>query len=114
MASLLDVRVRRSAATEHRVRVVHWAARVAWSLCMLTLVVAAPRLSAAAATSPAVPAWVKPGLVLQYVEDLGGYMDYDYRDTVVAVSQGRVHVQTYSWSPGLSGTGKTVATSYRG
>jgi len=44
--------------------------------------------------------------VLQYVENLGGYVDYDYTDSVTSVSQGVVQVTTYTWSPGLPGTGK--------
>jgi hypothetical protein len=61
---------------------------------------------AAGATAPTVPNWVKPGLVLQYAEDLGGYVTYDYTDTVTSVSKGVIEVTTYRWSPGLIGTGQ--------
>jgi hypothetical protein len=59
-----------------------------------------------AGTSPRLPGWVKPGIVLQYAENLAGYVAYDYTDTVTSVSQGTVKVTTYTWSPGLPGTGK--------
>lgn len=106
MAILLESSVSRGAAGQ-RLRVVARAARRAWGCCLLAGLVAAQSIpSARAAGAPALPAWVKPGLVLQYAEDLGSYVDYDYTDTVTAVSHGMVDVQTYSWSPGLGGTGK--------
>ena len=64
--------------------------------------------SAGAATAPALPTWVKPGLVVRYVDSLGGYVDYDYTDTVTSRSNGVVGVTTYEWSPGLPGTGKDL------
>ena len=111
MALLLDSSVSRRAAGQ-RMRVVARAARVAWGCGLLAALVSAwglPAVSAAAA--PALPAWVKPGLVVQYAEDLGGYVDYDYTDTVAAVSHGVVEVRTYTWSPGLVGTGKHASWS---
>ena len=74
--------------------------------CLLLSSITSAAVPAQAA--PALPTWVKPGLVLRYVENLGGYVDYDYTDTVTSVSQGVVQVTTYTWSPGLAGTGKYV------
>jgi hypothetical protein len=64
--------------------------------------------AAGAVTPPKLPSWVKPGLVLQYAEDLGGYVNYDYTDTVTSVSNGVVDVTTYRWSPGVPGTASTT------
>lgn len=72
-------------------------------------IVAVASLSApavGAATAPALPTWVKPGLVVKYVENLGGYVDYDYTDTVTSRTDGVVGVATHEWSPGLAGTDK--------
>jgi hypothetical protein len=68
--------------------------------------VAASVPAADAAATPVLPTWVEPGLVVHYVENLGGYVDYDYTDTVTSRSNGIVDVTTYEWSPGLPGTGK--------
>jgi hypothetical protein len=81
------------------------------SLTMLTCCLLLSAVTSAAVpvqASPTLPTWVKPGLVLRYAEDLGGYVDYDYTDTVTSVSQGVAHLTTYTWSPGLPDTGKYV------
>jgi hypothetical protein len=62
----------------------------------------------AAAATAALPGWVKPPLVVDYVEDLGGRVDYDYQYTVTSVSGGVVDWTSYHWSPDVPGTTGTT------
>lgn len=72
------------------------------------LLAAATALSStsAAAASPVIPSWVKTGFEVQYAEDLGGYVDYDYTDSVTARTASEAKITTYRWSPGVPGTAK--------
>ena len=83
------------------------------SVACATATAALPLVSpvAGAATTTKFPSWVKPGLEVEYAEDLGGYVDYDYTDTVTSMSKGAVDISTYRWSPGLPGTGKDTTWS---
>jgi hypothetical protein len=83
------------------------AVRTAWSLLYAALAPALFTPAAHVASAPTLPSWVKAALVLKYTDNLGGYVDYDYTDTVSSVSRGVVKVTTYQWSPGVVGTGKS-------
>lgn len=84
-------------------------------LCSIGVVAVAlgPALATGAAATPplTVPSWVEPGLQVEYTEDLGGYVNYNYIDTVTARTPATVRISTYRWSPGLVGTGQTLTWS---
>jgi hypothetical protein len=85
--------------------------RVVLATLGTAIVVLLPAAPSSATAAPLLPAWVKQGLVVEYVDNLGGYVDYDYTDTVTSRAHGVVDVTTHEWSPGLAGTDKNLEWS---